>query len=74
MIPINIFAEDNEGELTDTIVKSLVNMLTITHLQQLPSGHLAIHVMSGRVLVCDISFDEFVEKMSNRSQILTPVR
>lgn len=72
LMPLEIFAEDNEGKLTETIVKVLVNMLTVTHFQQLPSGHLAVHVMSGRVLVTNISFDEFVEKQNNRSAILTP--
>jgi hypothetical protein len=72
LLPLEIFAEDNEGKLTDTVVKALVNMLTVTHFQQLPSGHLAIHVMSGRVLVANISFADFVEKQNSRSSILTP--
>lgn len=73
-MPLTIFAENDDGTLSDTKVKVLVNMLTVTHFQQLPSGHLAVHVMSGRVLVTDISFDEFVEKQNNRSSILTPTR
>lgn len=74
LMPLTIFAEDDEGKLTSTIVKVLVNMLTVTHFQQLPSGHLAVHVMSGRVLVTDISFEEFVSKQNTRSSILTPTR
>ena len=74
LMPLEIFAENDDGILSDKIVKVLVNMLTVTHFQQLPSGHLAVHVMSGRVLVTNISFDEFVDKQNTRSSILTPVR
>lgn len=72
LMPIEIYAEDDTGALTDVVVKVLVNLLTVTHLQQLPSGHLAIHVMSGRVLVSNLQFEEFASKMNSRSSILTP--
>jgi hypothetical protein len=72
LMPITIFAENDDGSLSDTLVKVLVNMLTVTHFQQLPSGHLAIHVMSGRVLVTNVAFEEFVDKQNTRSSILTP--
>lgn len=70
LMPLEIFAENDDGTLSDTVVKVLVNMLTVTHFQQLPSGHLAVHVMSGRVLVTNISFDDFVAKQNARSTIL----
>lgn len=72
LLHVTIFAEDDDGKLTDTIVKASIHMPTITHFQQLPSGHLAIHVMSGRVLVTNIAFEEFVAKQNTRSSILTP--
>lgn len=70
LMPLEIFAENDDGTLSETVVKVLVNMLTVTHFQQLPSGHLAVHVMSGRVLVTNISFDDFVAKQNARSTIL----
>ena len=70
LMPIEIFAENDDGSLSNTVVKVLVNMLTVTHFQQLPSGHLAIHVMSGRVLVSNVAFEDFVDKQNARSQII----
>jgi hypothetical protein len=67
-----IYQMDENGHLTEEKTKCMINLLTVTHFEQTPSGHLAIHVMSGRVLVTDVSFDEFIEKQNNRSSILTP--
>ena len=68
-MPFEVFAEDGA-----TVVKCLVNMLTITHFEQGQQGNLIVHVISGRVLITNISFDDFVNKQNNRSSILTPVR
>ena len=72
LVPFMIYQYNDDMTLSDVKTKCMINMLTITHFEQTPTGHLAVHVMSGRVLVTDVSFEEFIEKQNTRSSILTP--
>ena len=65
MLPFTIIIDHHDNPCPPTRVLVMAHM--ITHYEQGPSGNLLVHVMSGRILYTDISFDDFVSK-----QVRTP--